>query len=239
MGSSSTSAPESLNGWMGSRWWPMTSVGACNVRRCALWGAVRPKNRPCSTAALGPGSWRTVSSTDVEQQRPAAGGHRAGAARDHAHDPLAEGQRDQQRREGDRDTEQRVVEHGHLDDHAAHALRRERGRLERGVGAQRRTRRGPPRRPRGGRASAIICSPKKLIEYCGHVARAVRAAVTEQVERDDAVAALGQGRGERLVHLLRQQQPVDEHAGARPLPVDRVGQAVARVAEERHRRFAQ
>ena len=46
-----------------SHWWPITSAGVSNVRRSVRCGAVRPKNRPCSTAALGSGRWRTVSST--------------------------------------------------------------------------------------------------------------------------------------------------------------------------------
>ena len=49
----------------GSRRWPITSAGAMNVRRSARWGAVRPKNSPCRTAALGAGSWRTVSSSTL------------------------------------------------------------------------------------------------------------------------------------------------------------------------------
>jgi hypothetical protein len=36
-----------------------------NVRRSERCGAVRPENNPCSTAALGAGSWRTVSSSTL------------------------------------------------------------------------------------------------------------------------------------------------------------------------------
>ena len=68
--------------------------------------------------------------------------------------------------------------------------------------------------------------------------RAVRPPVTEQVERHHPVAALGQGARQRAVHLLRQQQRVDQDARARTVSVDRVGQAAAFVAEERHRGFA-
>ncbi len=60
-GSSSASMPASENGWTGSRRWPMTSVVVWIRRRSERCGAMRPKNRPWSTAAPGAGSWRTVS----------------------------------------------------------------------------------------------------------------------------------------------------------------------------------
>ena len=43
-----------------------------------------------------------------------------------------------------------------------------------------------------------------------HVAWAVRFAVAEQVDGDHAVAARGERFGQRAVHLLGEQQPVDE-----------------------------
>ena len=52
------------------------------------------------------------------------------------------------------------------------------------------------------------------------------APVAEEVERKDPVPALGELARERAVHLLRQEQAVDEHARARPLAIARVGQAV-------------
>ena len=51
----------------------------------------------------------------------------------------------------------------------------------------------------------------------------------------DAVAALGERAGERLVHALGEQQAVDEDAGARALAVLGVGDPLALVAEVRHR----
>jgi len=40
-------------------------VGAVDVRRSDRRGAVRPANMPWSTAALGAGAWRTVSSSTL------------------------------------------------------------------------------------------------------------------------------------------------------------------------------
>ena len=65
-----------------------------------------------------------------------------------------------------------------------------------------------------------------------HVRRAVGLAVAEQVERHDAVAALGERPRQRLVHALAQQQPVQEHRHARALAVDLVGQPAV-LARER------
>ena len=42
-----------------------------------------------------------------------------------------------------------------------------------------------------------------------HVLRPVGAAVAEQIERDDAVAALGEGARQGLVHPLREEQAVE------------------------------
>ena len=90
------------------------------ARGSSRCGATRPKKSPCSTAADGPGCWRTVSSSDVGDQRARPRGtmratretrFMTGSPKVSAHD---------QRREGDRTAQQRVVEHRHLDDHAAH-----------------------------------------------------------------------------------------------------------------------
>ena len=54
----------------------MTSAGLVNVRRSVRCGAVRPAKTPCRTAALGAGSWRTVSSSML-----AAHGMRASGSR--------------------------------------------------------------------------------------------------------------------------------------------------------------
>ena len=217
--------PASENGWTGSRWWPITSAGVSIVRRSLRCGAMRPKNRPCSTAALGAGSWRTVSRP--MSSRPREPRHALRARRTSRISRLAGGQGEHQRREGDRAAEQRVVEHRHLDDHAAQAL----GRRAR-----------PPRAPRSRPAtcrSTTASSTSEVVEQrddllaegrhrvAPHVARAVRAAVAEQVERDDAVAALGERARQRRVHALAEQQAVDEHGHPRALAVDRVGEPVA------------
>jgi len=170
---------------------------------------------------------------DVGQQRADAAGDHPRAARDEAHDGLAEGQGDHQRREGDRAGQQRVVEHGHLEHHAADALRRAHRGLEARVGAQR-----GPAEHRLVELEVVEQRDHLLSEeghrVAGHVLRAVRAPVTEQVQGHHPVAARGQGAGQRTVHLLREQQPVDQHERARTVSVDRVGQPAAFVAEEGH-----
>ena len=57
--------------------------------------------------------------------------------------------------------------------------------------------------------------------------------MAEQVERDDAVALAGQRTRQRAVHLLREQQPVEQDGRARTLAVDGVGEAATLVLEER------
>ena len=84
---------------------------------------MRPKNRPCSTAADGPGSWE-IQSSPMSPRLGEPARHEPGQASDLRGDRRAEGQRHQQRGEGQRAAEQRVVEHRHLDDHAAQPLRR-------------------------------------------------------------------------------------------------------------------
>ena len=63
----------SENGWIGSRGWPMISVGGSNVRRSAVGGATRPKNSPWSTEADGLGSWLTQSSSIWPSSGPRRG----------------------------------------------------------------------------------------------------------------------------------------------------------------------
>ena len=136
----------------GSRRWPITSVGgldpaalAAVAARCGRRTGPGARRRP----APGPGArcrarCRAATAAAAPARAPAWTS---------AHHRLAEAQRDHQRREGERAAEQRVVEHRHLDHHAAQPLGRQRGRLERGVGAQRGAAARPPRRPRGGRAA--------------------------------------------------------------------------------------
>ena len=73
--------------------------------------------------------------------------------------------RDHQRRERDRAGEQRVVEHRHLDHHAAHAGGRERGDLERGVRARARCRRSTASSISRWSSSATTSRAKIGIEY--------------------------------------------------------------------------
>jgi putative intracellular protease/amidase len=142
----------------------------------------------------------------------------------------AEGEPHEQRRERERAAEQRVVQHRHLDHHPTHALRRQRGDLERGVGAQR----GPHHRRLG--QLEVGEQRHDLAAELGHrvaphVGRPVRLAVPEQVERQHTVAALGQRAGERVVHVAAEQQAVEQHDDARPFAVGAVGQPAAGVGE--------
>ena len=69
-----------------------------------------------------------------------------------------------------------------------------------------------------------------------HVARAIRGAVAEQVERDRAVAPRGEVFGQRPVHLLREQQTVDQDH--RPRVSSRAARGSTAHAAGRQRRGA-
>jgi hypothetical protein len=136
-----------------------------------------------------------------------------------------------QRRERDRAPQQRVVEHRHLDHHAAQPLRGERGALQRGVGAQRRAEHDRlvdlhvvEQRDHLGAERRHRVAP--------HVGRPVGLPVPEQVDRDDAVPPVGERLRQLGVHPLAEQQAVDEHGHPRPLAVAGVRQPVA-VEHER------
>ena len=214
-----------------SYWWPITSVGASNVRRSSRCGAVRPKNRPWMTAALGSGSWRIQSTQDVDLPRQPP--RRAPAAPSRATSRAAgapKRQRDHQRREGDRAADQRVVEHRHLDHHAAQALGRQRGDLERVL--------APSDVP-----STTASSTSEVVEQRDHlraerrhrvaplVGRAVGLAVAEQVERDARGGRARPAPGRAPRACAAEQQAVQEHDDARALAVVAVGQPAPGVAE--------
>ena len=75
---------------------PARAARAC--RRSSRGGAVRPKNRPCSTDADGLGSWLAQSSSICPSSGPRRGTSDEPAA-DGPGDRRAEGEREQQRRE--------------------------------------------------------------------------------------------------------------------------------------------
>ena len=134
---------------------------------------------------------------------------RARESRDLLHDGLPERQRDQDRSEGERAREQGVVEHGHLDDHPAQALRCGGGDLQGGVGPERGA------HDDGLLELEVIHQRDDLVgeeahRVAPHVARALGFAVAEEVDGDDAVAERGEVARERAVHLLGEQQPVDQ-----------------------------
>jgi hypothetical protein len=118
----------------------------------------------------------------------------------------------------------------HLDHHPAQPLRGQRGHLQRHVGAQRSA---PDDRLVD---LQVIEQRDDLLAEEGHrvdahVVRALRAPVPQQVDRDDSVAALGQGARQRRLHRLRQQQAVHEHDHARALAVLGVHETPPLVAE--------
>ena len=108
----------------------------------------------------------------------------------------------------------RVVEHRHLDHHAAQPLGCGRGELERSVGSER----GPHHR-RFVDLQVVQQRDQLLREdahrVAPHVAWALGLAVAEQVDGDHPVAARRELFGQRPVHLLAQQQPVDEDQRSR------------------------
>jgi hypothetical protein len=167
---------------------------------------------------------------DVDLPGQLPGRHQPRRAGDQPHDGGAERQPEHQRREGDRAADQRVVEHGHLDHHAAQPLRRQRRDLERRVRAQR----GPE--DDGLLDLEVVEQRHHLATELGHrvaphVGGPVRLAVPEQVERQHAVAALGQRDGERVVHVAAEQQPVQQDDDAPAVAVRAVGEPAAAMAE--------
>ena len=89
----------------------------------AAVGGNAPEEQPLQHRAAG--SWLLAHEIEhhvavVGKQAPR---HRPGRSRERPHPALAEGERDQQRREGESAPQQGVVEHGHLDHHSPQALR--------------------------------------------------------------------------------------------------------------------
>ena len=121
----------------------------------------------------------------------------------------AEAQPDHHRREGGGHRDQGVVEHRHLEEEALGALGLVGGELEGDVGAERGA------ADDGGVELEVVEQGGDLAGEQRHrveaqVLGAVGAAVAEQVDADHPVAALGQRRGQPVVHAAVHQQPVDE-----------------------------
>ena len=208
-GSSSASIAASAAGWIGSAGCPTTSAGAAMARRRLDEGAIRPKNSPCTTAPIESARWSRVSRTIPVQN----GTTPRGIGRVSRRKPLTvngqEAGGEHQRGEGEDPGLDGVVEHGHLDDQAAHPLGRDVGDLEADVGAQ------------GGAAddgllgAEVVEQGDDLLGERGHrvderVGRAVGAAVPEQVEGDDVQALRGERPGQRLLHAARHQLAVEQ-----------------------------
>src|SRR5207302_6410123 len=115
-------------------------------------------------------------------------------------------------------------------EHPAHPVGRLGGDLEGDLGAER----GAP--DHGALDAEVVEQRHRLAGEERHrVARpvlgAVGEAVAEQVEGDHPGASLGERGGEGEVHPLREEQPVHEQAGALPVAVDGVREAVPAVGE--------
>ena len=190
-GSSSASMPASENGWIGSRRWPITSAGASNVRRSAAVrrdAAEEQALHHARRSARGPGG--PCRAGRRRQGTPPAG-HRRAPRRTARITGSPNVSATSSGVKASAQPSSALSSTGISIDHAAHALRRGDGRLERRVRAQR------------GAADdrlvdlEVVEQRHDLLAEDGHrvaphVARAVRVAVAEQVERDHAVAALGQ-----------------------------------------------
>ena len=165
----------------------------------------------------------------VEQhvaEQPGAARHEPRAAAHQAGYRRAEGEAHEQRREGDRAAEQRVVEHRHLDQHALHPLRRGRGRLQRCVRAERGAADHRLLHP-GGVEQRDRLAAERGHAVVPHLGRAIGVAVPEQVEAQHPVAALGEGLRQRRVHLAREQQSGQQDHDAVAAPVLVVHQPLA------------
>ena len=151
-------------------------------------------------------------------------------ARHRSRDRRAEGQVDEQRGEGERAGEQRVVQDRHLDDRPAQPIGLARHHVERDV------------RPERGAADhgvvqlEVVHQGDHLVaeqrhRVARHVLRPVGLPVAQEIEHVDAASALGERLGQRAVHLAAQQQPREQHQRPRPGSVLVVDQAEALVAE--------
>ena len=157
-------------------------------------------------------------------------------AAEQAGDRRPEGQAREQRGERERAAQQRVVEHGHLDQQAADALGRRGGGLERGVGAERRA-------AHDRLVDLEVVEQRDRLAAEGdhrvvaHLRRAIRVAVAEQVEADDPMPALGERLRQGAVHLAGKEQPGQEHHEAPAAAVLVVDQPVSVELEVARRGF--
>ena len=167
---------------------------------------------------------------DVDPERDERARDHPGEQRDHRHRRPAQGQRQHHRGEDRRPGGEGMVEDGHLDEHPAHPVGRLGGDLEGDVGAER----GAP--DHGALDAEVVEQRHRLAgeerhRVARHVLGAVGEAVPEQVEGDHPGASLGERGGEGEVHPLGEEQPVHEQAGALPVAVDGVREAVPAVGE--------
>ena len=235
MGSSETSMPASENGWMRSYWWPITSAGVLQLAPLLA----RRRGAAEEQALQHRGARLRVLADPVEQdvglprQRPPrdAAAPRAPARR------IAGSPAVSATISGVKASAQPSSAWSSTG--ISITMPRKRSGacgdgLERRVGAQRRA-----HHDRLGLAQVVEQRDDLRAEGRHRVApllaRAVGLAVAEQVERDDAVPALGERLRQRLVHALGEQQAVQQDRQARALAVDRVGQPLAVEREAAHR----
>ena len=212
----------------------MTSAGGVKVRRSvAVRRDARRRTGPAARRRSGPGPGAACPG----RRRRATARGSPGSARatplDDAHDRLAERQRDHQRREGERAAQQRVVEHGHLDDHAAQALGGRASATSSVVLAPSEVPATTAWSTPSGRAGAMTCSPKSGHRVAPHVARAVglpwprRSSVMTRLPRSARSRASGM-----CIRWESSRPWIRTRCG--PLAVLGVGEAVTLVDERRH-----
>jgi len=207
--------------------------GRLHAPALAPVGSGAPEDDSLQDGRAGPGVLRDGIESDLGQQRQPPPRDGASPASQEPSRWGAEGQSQQQRCEGGRTGWNRVIQDGHLDQHPAHAFGCQRRELEGDV------------RPQRGTADhslvqlQVIEQRKELLgegrhRVAPHVARAIRGPVSEGIEGDYAVTVTGQAPRQRQLHLLREQQPGQQHRAPIALPVDRVGKPLTVVGEEGH-----
>ncbi len=182
----------SATGRTGSYGWPTTSAGTVIRRRSFDDGAARPKNSPCSSAAMAPARWSQRVERDPGPERYDAARDRPGEPAQQSDGQRQEAGREQQRAEHEDAGLDAVVEDRRVHDEPADPLRGDRGGLQRHVGAQRRS------ADHGLGRTEVVEERDDLLGELGHrvgmrVGGPVGAAVPERVEGHH-VQALGRQR---------------------------------------------
>ena len=166
-----------------------------------------------------------TSSATLPQKGSAQRGMHAQPGGNRPHQAPTEVQPHEERTERDHRGDQRVLEHRHLDDHAAHSLWRLAGDLEGDVGAERRP------ADHGFVDVEMVQERDRVaandsIEYSAMPVGAVGTTVPERVEREHVRAGRRERDGEVLLHQRGDEQPGHEQHPALALTEFGVRQAM-------------